>query len=390
MPTRPSPASGRTRPATPPTTPTSPDPTPAPVVDPHADTEVARLASSFQDRTVTAIALARVAEAGDDPTAHRRAARAALDAGRPAHARRLIARAQELDPDHPEHAAVVRDADSECKAAGRAVARGGEIFCSELYSLLFQARAMGLDVLLLSAQTTPELVELVGDIARKPGQVCGLDLLNLALARAGAGGIALEPANGGACRCGGACQWPDGVCYSVGVRRIQQRGSKESTAALLAQVEAEGRPCDRCGAPRWSFAHDPDHGEFCAVCAWPLAPATLASHRRRCSHEQLEVRVRGLEAERDEAHEGRDAARAHALAQEGKVAKLGKKIEAEQRQRQQLVAGGAGQASLAELTIEELQAAAAGATARAQASAAQVDVVAVEIARRAGQGAPQG
>lgn len=355
------------KPTSPSTTAPARTPDKGPPIDPHADTEVARLASAFGERTVTARTLARLAEDGDDPDAHRRAARAALDAGRPAHARRLVARALELEPGDPETTNLARAAELGMKDASRAATRGGEMFAAELYQLLYQARDH-LGLLLLTATADPALVELVGDIGRDPDQVCGIDLVNLALSRVGAGGLGLYTDASG----------------KVGVRRIQQKGSKDSTAALLARVEAEGTPCGSCGAPRWSFAVDEDHGEYCATCAWPLGAQAMAGHRRRRSNEQLQAALAGAEEARTAAEKGKAAAELAVKSLEGKIAKLTQTVEKEQQHRRHLIAGGVGQASLAELSVEELAAAARGAAERATASASQADAVAVEIARRAG------
>lgn len=329
------------------------------MTDPTIAAEVART-TKFHDQTRKAAVLA--ANAGDDPALLREAALAQLQARRPAHALRLAVRALELDPG-PQSERVRREADNAVKAAPRAVARFGEAFAAALYELVFQARghARELGQLLLTSIDCDPLEALVGaDLTRDPGKVCAMDLINGTLARMGAGGLDLR----------------GDASAMEGVRRTPLRTSKPGLVELLGRVEVEGAPCEACSAPRWTFAHDDDLGEFCGVCCWPLQASALEAGRRHATVEQLEAQVAELRetlAARDKLVE-RQTQQVAEL--EGKLEKVKATFQGRGRLRPRPVLPGEAAPVLADVPIGDLQAQAAQAL-------ATINAIADEQKRRA-------
>lgn len=246
------------------------------------DTEVASLAADFKAPTLRALVLSRTANASDDFGLHREAARASIDARRPAAAARHAQRAVELaknDEDERAALALLREARVAVDAAPRALARGCEQVVAVLRDAINKIAAQGPEY---GAFVTALLL---ADVGRAPrgftGEYnCALGLINEALHQGGGAGLEILHLGGG----------------NVRARRIEQRGDKSSAAALLAQVEAEGEPCEYCGAPRWTFVQDDDLGEFCAGCGWPHHPAALEVTKRRKTNAELRQRIAELEA----------------------------------------------------------------------------------------------
>lgn len=361
----------------------NPDATPAAST---GDAEIARLAAEFGDHTHKALALARVAADSESPADQRAAGRAMLDARRPAAARRLAALALQADPDSAEGQALLRDAERGLTEARRSRARTGEDFIRETLALVRAAvdagagRALG--VLL---RTNVEAPELDGLVVSRDGEagVSALDFVNAVLARLGAGGLALVGREGS-----------DGF-VATGARRVELRVDRQPTVLeLVAAASADGAACNGCGAPRFMVAHDDDLGEFCSVCAYPLAPEHLAMHKQRATVGSLTAELVEVKRDRDRHAALAAEARKQVEGLEGKIGKLAKQVDIEKGRRLQLIA--AGKTPIDRLladpnaTVEELKAAAAGAAGQAQASADVAARVAVEISRREGRGAPPG
>lgn len=335
------------------------------------DTEALQLARDFRDLHLTARALSRAAYLGDTAPDHIAAGKAALAAGLPALATREAFAAQQLDPGNPAALKLRSDATEATAAVRRAQAQQGSAFAAALYLLIFRLRAEeGLASLLLTPVVNPALESQLGaDLVREPGSVCALDLINATLAVMGAGGLEVR-----------------GDDHQIeGVTRCQLRASKAGTAELLARIEAEGTPCENCGAPRWTFAADDDLGSYCSSCAWPHPVAALAQTRKRKSIAQLEADLAASQAETAAAKKATAAALDQVKGLEGKIAKLARTAQGEAGLRRRLLAGGAEAVSTEEMSIEDLQAAARGAADTAAAAARRADELVVAAARKAGQ-----
>jgi hypothetical protein len=360
-----------------------PDRNPHPIAAP----DIARLAAEFGDNTSRALALARVADQSESPADQLAAGEAALTARRPAAALRLAAMAGQHNPDDPAVVRLRANAERGLVEARRSRARAGEGFIRELLALVQAAIDAGagrtLGALLA---TNAEGTALDGLVVSRDGTagVSALDIVNAVLSRLGSGGVALVAVGDNA----------DGF-VAVGARRVELRVDRQPSVVELAEAAAvEGTACNGCGAPRYMQAHDDDLGEFCSVCAFPLAPEHLVKHRQRATVGTLTAELAEVRRERDRAAT-LAAERAKTVeGLQGKIQKLTGQAQGERDRRIALVRAGSSplEMLLADPTtpIEDLQAAAAGAVERAQASAAQADRVAVEIARRQGKGAPPG
>jgi hypothetical protein len=335
------------------------------------DTEALALARDFRDLHLTARALVRAAYLGDTAPDHIAAGKAALAAGLPALAAREALLAQQLDPGNPAALKLRSDATEATHAVRRAQAQQGSAFVAALYLLLYRLRAEeGLAALLLTPVVNPALESQLGaDIVREPGSVCALDIISATLAGMGAGGIEIR-----------------GDDHQIeGITRCQLRGSKASAAELLAKIEAEGTPCENCGAPRWTFAADDDLGTYCSSCAWPHPVAALAQTRKRKTIAQLEADLAASQAETAAAKKATAAALDQVKGLEGKIAKLAHTAQGEAGMRRRLLGGGPEAASAEEMSLEDLQAAARGAADTAAAAARRADELVVAAARKAGQ-----
>lgn len=341
-----------------------------PTADP-TDAEALQLARDFRDLHITARALARAAYLGDTAPEHLAAGKAALAAGLPALAAREALLAQQIDPGNPAALKLRSDATEATHAVRRAQAQQGSAFAAALYLLLYRLRAEeGLASLLLTPAVNPALeAQLGADLIREPGSVCALDIINATLAVMGAGGLEIR-----------------GDDHKIeGITRCQIRGSKASAAEQLARIEAEGTPCENCGAPRWTFAADDDLGTYCSSCAWPHPVAALAQTRKRKTIAQLEADLAASQAETAAAKKATAAAADQVKGLEGKIAKLARTAQGEADLRRRLLAGGAPAVSTEEMSIEDLQAAARGAADQAAAAARRADELVVAAARKAGQ-----
>lgn len=335
------------------------------------DTEALELARDFRDLHLTARALARAAYEGDTVPDHLAAGKAALAAGLPAQARRHAALALEIEPGSPGALKLKGEATEATQSARRAIAQQGSAFAAHLYPLLYRLRGEeGLAALLLTPVVNPALEAQLGtDVIREPGSVCALDLINAVLATMGAGGVEVR-----------------GDDHQIeGVSRIPLRASKAGAAELLAKVEAEGAPCENCGAPRWAFAADDDLGSYCSSCAWPHPIAALAQTRKRKTIAQLEADLAASQADLAAAKKATAAALEQVKGLEGKIAKLARTAQGEAGMRRRLLAGGVEAVSTEEMSIEDLQAAARGAADQAAAAAKRADEFVVAAARKAGQ-----
>lgn len=345
---------------------------------PPDDADLVRRAAEFQDDTARALALARRAEDGDDPAAHREAAAAALAAGRPAHALRLTARANQLDPDNEAGKAGALAAERALVAAARSSTRAGEaatrVFIELVNACIAAGGGKALDLLLLTEIESPELDPMLANW-RDGESVTAIDFINAALARLGSGGIRLieRPGDGG---------------EVVEARRVEIRAGRQPSIHEMLELTSAGAACQRCGAPRWTFTHDDDHGEYCAVCAFPLDLGVLSQHRRRATAEGLQRELEEHKGRADAAERKVEQHQRQVASLSGKIENLGAAVQKEREHRHRLI--GAGRVPVDALvsdpasTVEDLRAAASGAAARAAASAAQADALALEIARRAG------
>ena len=354
-----------------PTAPLSKPPTRRPDL---ANAEAGDLASEFKDITLHALVLARSAAAGDDPALHQRAASAALRAGRPAIAVRLAARAAEIaGVEQERNVATVmqRAAEIAVRAAPRASARAAEDFVRALVATVADVIQNGGpeagDILALLLATPTRFV----NGPRAGEEIRAIDIINAALGQIGNAGIDVV---------GRGSQ-------VVGARRIPLIMGRDSVAALLAQVEAEGDPCEGCGAPRWTFAHDDDLGEFCASCGWPQAPAALESTKRRKTNRELRARVAELEAtvaDRDATIATRDKQIAAANGRVDLATRTANRLD-RARRAVRFTRPEPGMLTLpspAGLTIEQLLEEAQQAVALAQAGQVRAAEVAAEMTRR--------
>ncbi len=289
------------------------------------------------------------------------AAQAMLDAGRPAAARRWAAEAVAIDSESTDAKALLREAQVTHDAAPRVRERGGEAVVAALVETL------GGDL--------GRMFMIVREYGEAGEEVTALDLLNRALAKVGGAGLDIRMDG-------------DHVAH---VRRITQRQDRVAAHTLLAQVDAEGAPCHGCGAPRWTFAHDPELGEFCGQCGWPLPASALDAGRRQKSVEELREETAALReqvAERDKTVATRDR---EIAAMQGRLDRVQRTATGLHRQQRAARFRGPIDATAvpttipADATIEELQDQARQALALAQAGRDRVDQIAVEIARRAAE-----
>lgn len=282
------------------------------------------------------------------------AAQAMLDAGRPAAARRWASEACSIDSESVEAKQLHREAEAMLAAVPRARERGAETVVAALVATIGEAAVAGEDIPL-----GPRAVELI----------------NKALAKVGGVGVDLHMDGD---RVGGA-------------RRIVQRQDRVAMHAVLAEVDAGGAPCHGCGAPRWTFAHDPEIGEFCGQCGWPLPAEALDATRRQKSVEELREQVADLQGQLVVRDKSLEAAAREVTAMQGRLDRVQRTATGLQRQQRTARFRGPIDATAvptsipADATIAELQDQARQALALAQAGQARVEAIAVELARRAAE-----
>jgi hypothetical protein len=348
-PTPPTPEAGRA----------GPTPTPDVEIDARSlyDREAAKLAGEFQATTLAALAAVRVAAVDDTLAAHMDAGRGLLAAHRPAAAARHLARARELAGDRPpaELEVMTRQAAQAATLAARPRARSGTVFVQTLVEVLQEHerdRALSSDALTV-----------VNETARRLGSGHVLELV------------------------------PRGEWLHARLGVAQ--GDK---AARTVDQPDDGYPCERCGAPRWTFTHDDDLGEFCSSCAWPLSDVeALAATRIRRTNRELSEQVKALQAEVADRDRRLAAAAAEKLQLEAKIDKLKRPAQIMSRPgRARVNLGGAlGQPRVssaipADATLEQIQQVAAAAVETCAASKAIVDECAVrarELEAQRGSGA---
>lgn len=282
------------------------------------------------------------------------AAQAMLDAGRPAAARRWASEACAIDSESAEAKHLHREAEAAHTAVPRARERGAEAVVAALVETIGESVAAGADIPL-------------DDVV--------IELLNKALAKVGGVGLDLRKDNG----------------HIIGARRIVQRQDRVATHAVLAEVDAGGAPCNGCGAPRWTFAHDPELGEFCGACGWPLPAEALDATRRQKSVEELREEVAGHLAQIEGLHKTVQARDKELTAMQGRIDRVQRTAHGLHKQQRAARFGRpidttAVPTSIpADATIAELQDQARQALALAQAGQARVEAIAVELARRAAE-----
>lgn len=324
------------------------------------DRQAADLAAEFKAATLQALTAARVADADDTADAHLDAGRALLAAHRPAAAARHLARASELAGERPpaELESLTRQAAQAATVAARPRARSGTVF----------------------AQTYVEVLrEHARDDLRPNLGPDALAVVNETLRRLGAGHT---------------------VEIEVRGERLIPRlnPGQPDKAARVVDQPADGYPCERCGAPRWTFTHDDDLGEFCSICAWPLAHVEdLAVTRRRRTNREQAARIVELEAALADRDRKLVDAAGRERQLEAKVEKLKRPAQLMSRPRRaQVNLGGAlgppnASSSIPlDATLEQVAAIASEATATCLASKSVVDACAVRLREmQAQQPAPE-
>lgn len=346
-------------------TPTTPEAgragaTPERVVDIDArslqDREAADLAGEFKAATLQALHLSRAAEADDTLAAHMDAGRALIAAHRPAAAARHLARARELAGERPpaELEVMTRQAAQAATLAARPRARSGTVFVQTLVEVLQEHERDRVNLTLSSDALT-----VVNETARRLGSGHVLELV------------------------------PRGEWLHARLGVAQ--GDK---AARTVDQPDDGYPCERCGAPRWTFTHDDDLGEFCSSCAWPLSDVeALAATRVRRTNRELSEQVKALQAEVADRDRRLAAAAAEKLQLEAKIDKLKRPAQIMSRPgRARVNLGGAlgqprGSSAIpADATLEQIQQVAAAAVETCAASKAIVDECAVRAREIEAQG----
>ena len=258
---------------------------------PPTEAELAALARSHRAATTAAIHSSRATAVDDTAAAHTRAADDNLAAGRPAAAIRHLARAAELAPGE-DFSTRNREASRALEAASRPRARAAGIFVGVV-----------IDVIASRVKTQRD-----AGVAPAEGEDFGqaVEVVNVAAARLGANqAIKLQRDAEG---------WPIGV--------VEAARSDRAAAAAMSAQPGDGHPCEWCGAPRWTFAHDDDAGEFCAVCGHPQNATVLGETRRRLSMREQEQRIAGLEAQVADRDGRLKLAAAELSREQGKVEKL--------------------------------------------------------------------
>lgn len=355
------------------------------------DVEHRQLAEKHRDlHTAAILASRKAAEVGDGAT-HLDASRTALAAGRYGAALRHASLAQQLEPESREVETAVRTASSALVKMRAVQGRAASLVARRLAVKLAALSTHPLLGLLTQPLQNRGTETEIPDSIRRAGGVCLLDVINAALAELGDLGLRVDATDAG-----------------FTVRTAQLRTERPPTpAAIAASLPDDGAPCDVCGAPRWTFEPDEEHGPFCGFCGAPFQHMDLTEHRRRPRVADLEAKVAAAEAERDAAKAETRKAQTDLATARGTIGKLqgtaNRLLRLGGRGR---VSGGAARAvvpDLAELakigegsTIEEMQAAATVALTGAQqalelaqASLATINDLAV-AARRAAAVNPGG
>lgn len=258
---------------------------------PTTDAELATLARHHRAATTAAIHSSRAAAVDDTAAAHVRAADDNLAAGRPAAAVRHLTRAAELAPGE-DFSTRNREASRAFEAAARPRARAAGIFVGVV-----------IDVIASRVKTQRD-----AGMAPAEGEDFGraVEVVNVAAARLGSNqAIKLQRDAEG---------WPIGV--------VEAGRSDRAAAAAMSTQPDDGHPCEWCGAPRWTFAHDDDAGEFCGVCGHPQTATALGETRRRLSMREQEQRIAELEAAVADRDGKLKIAAAELAREQGKVEKL--------------------------------------------------------------------
>lgn len=247
-------------------------------------------AGDYDDRTITA-------------------ARAALAAGRFEAARRLagrvLARAGEgsgkLAPALRGQvddgiAAAARSIEAEARDGLRttnyARERSARLFANEwavkLRAVVEAGGAEALELFLKGVPDKAKIAEQAKMPTRVEGELCPLDLVNFVLMHLGGGvGVTLLADGKGS------------VVQTAFTPHAPAPSAGHDLESLAARLEAAGgaAPCPMCGAPRWTFVADDDHGEACACCSWPHAPGKSPVVRRQLAAEELAATLRERDAE---------------------------------------------------------------------------------------------
>lgn len=356
------------------------DPTENPDQPALTDAEVAALAIEHRAATQAALALHREAERLDTVDARMEAARAAILARRPAAAVRHLTRAGEIaGHDQPaELVALKREAEIAVRHAARPSARAGAVFLEALVTALNMDTAQDRATRVEPDFATATVLQLPSSTTSPPARsYTAVDIINHALERLGCPQRLRLVERG------------DGYLDAL---TEQGRADRVRAEALSAQPD-DGHPCEGCGAPRWTFAHDDDLGEHCGACGWPHPLGILGSARHRATARELAERAKTLETE----VAGRDRKLAETRAEldkaNGKIEKLKRpaQILSGRRGRQVVVPGMAPATIPEDASIDDLMAIArkaveqlTGLAAGAAATLQQVEAAGVLARQKAG------